>query len=84
MAAVAGRVPVVVGASDLTTANTIRRAEHAQRAGADALMIGDSANDADAARDALTGEMWAPILQAAAERGHARSAGERRDQGSGL
>lgn len=39
VAAVAGRVPVVVGASDLTTANTIRRAEHAQRAGADALMI---------------------------------------------
>lgn len=37
--AVAGRVPVIVGASDLTTANTIRRARHAQRAGADALMI---------------------------------------------
>ncbi|MCK0175592.1 dihydrodipicolinate synthase family protein [Mycolicibacterium sp. F2034L] len=36
---VGGRVPVVVGASDLTTANTIRRAQHAQRAGADALMI---------------------------------------------
>lgn len=35
----AGRVPVVVGASDLTTANTIRRAKHAERAGADALMI---------------------------------------------
>lgn len=34
-----GRVPVIVGASDLTTANTIRRARHAQRAGADALMI---------------------------------------------
>ncbi|WP_422742598.1 dihydrodipicolinate synthase family protein [Mycobacterium sp. WMMD1722] len=34
-----GRVPVVVGASDLSTANTIRRARHAQRAGADALMI---------------------------------------------
>lgn len=39
VAAVAGRVPVVVGASDLTTANTVRRARHAQRAGADALMI---------------------------------------------
>ncbi|ORV45136.1 dihydrodipicolinate synthase family protein [Mycolicibacter engbaekii] len=34
-----GRVPVIVGASDLTTANTIRRAQHAERAGADALMI---------------------------------------------
>ncbi|BBZ32720.1 dihydrodipicolinate synthase family protein [Mycolicibacterium confluentis] len=34
-----GRVPVIVGVSDLTTANTIRRAKHAQRAGADALMI---------------------------------------------
>lgn len=34
-----GRVPVIVGASDLTTANTIRRAKYAQRAGADALMI---------------------------------------------
>lgn len=33
------RVPVIVGASDLTTANTIRRARHAQRAGADALMV---------------------------------------------
>ncbi|MGW0161273.1 dihydrodipicolinate synthase family protein [Mycobacterium sp. NPDC003323] len=33
------RVPVIVGASDLTTANTIRRARHAQRAGADAVMI---------------------------------------------
>lgn len=39
VAAVAGRVPVVVGASDLTTANTIRRARYAQRAGADAVMI---------------------------------------------
>lgn len=37
--AVGGRVPVVVGASDLTTANTVRRARHAQRAGADALMV---------------------------------------------
>ncbi|MGU3498020.1 dihydrodipicolinate synthase family protein [Mycobacterium sp. C31M] len=36
---VAGRVPVIVGASDLTTANTIRRAQHAQQSGADALMI---------------------------------------------
>lgn len=34
-----GRVPVIVGASDLTTANTIRRARRAERAGADALMI---------------------------------------------
>ncbi|AGC61028.1 dihydrodipicolinate synthase DapA_1 [Mycobacterium liflandii 128FXT] len=34
-----GRVPVIVGASDLTTANTIRRARHAERAGADAVMI---------------------------------------------
>ncbi|AHC24168.2 MULTISPECIES: dihydrodipicolinate synthase family protein [Mycobacteriaceae] len=37
--AVAGRVPVIVGASDLTTANTVRRARYAQAAGADALMI---------------------------------------------
>lgn len=37
--AVAGRVPVIVGASDLTTANTVRRAHYAQQAGADALMI---------------------------------------------
>ncbi|MCG7609431.1 MULTISPECIES: dihydrodipicolinate synthase family protein [Mycobacterium] len=34
-----GRVPVVIGASDLTTANTIRRARYAQRAGADAVMV---------------------------------------------
>ncbi|MDF2825050.1 MAG: dihydrodipicolinate synthetase [Mycobacterium sp.] len=34
-----GRVPVIVGASDLTTANTIRRARFAQQVGADALMI---------------------------------------------
>ena len=34
-----GRVPVVVGASDLTTANTIRRARYAQQAGADAVMV---------------------------------------------
>ncbi|MEB3984128.1 dihydrodipicolinate synthase family protein [Mycobacterium sp. 663a-19] len=36
---VAGRVPVVVGVSDVTTAKTIRRAQYAQRAGADAVMI---------------------------------------------
>ena len=36
---VAGRVPVVVGVSDVTTAKTIRRAEYAQQAGADAVMI---------------------------------------------
>lgn len=34
-----GRVPVIVGASDLTTTNTIRRARYAQRAGADAVMV---------------------------------------------
>lgn len=39
IAAVNGRVPVVVGVSDLTTANTIRRAQYAQQAGADAVMI---------------------------------------------
>lgn len=39
MAAVSGRVPVVVGVSDLTTANTIRRARYAEQAGADAVMI---------------------------------------------
>jgi 4-hydroxy-tetrahydrodipicolinate synthase len=33
------RVPVIVGASDLTTANTVRRARYAQRAGAEAVMI---------------------------------------------
>ena len=33
--AVGRRVPVVVGAGDLTTANTIRRARKAERAGAD-------------------------------------------------
>jgi 4-hydroxy-tetrahydrodipicolinate synthase len=33
------RVPVIVGASDLTTANTVRRARYAQRAGGDAVMI---------------------------------------------
>lgn len=36
---VAGRVPVIVGASDLTTANTIRRAHYAQQAGADVVMV---------------------------------------------
>lgn len=39
MAAVNGRVPAIVGVSDLTTANTIRRAQYAQQAGADAVMI---------------------------------------------
>ncbi|MCV7103108.1 dihydrodipicolinate synthase family protein [Mycobacterium palustre] len=39
IAAVAGRVPVVVGVSDVTTAKTIRRAKYAQEAGADAVMI---------------------------------------------
>ena len=37
IAAVAGRVPVVVGASDLTTAGTVARAEYAQQAGATAV-----------------------------------------------
>ncbi len=39
MAAVDGRLPVVVGVSDVTTARTVRRAEYAQRAGADAVMV---------------------------------------------
>jgi 4-hydroxy-tetrahydrodipicolinate synthase len=39
IAAVDGRVPVVVGVSDLTTANTIRRARYAEKARADAVMI---------------------------------------------
>lgn len=39
VAAVDKRVPVIVGASDLTTAGAIRRARHAQRAGADAVMV---------------------------------------------
>jgi len=39
LTAVHGRVPVVVGVSDLTTANTIRRARYAEQAGADAVMI---------------------------------------------
>ncbi|MEV0670565.1 dihydrodipicolinate synthase family protein [Mycobacterium sp. NPDC050441] len=33
------RVPVIIGASDLTTANTIRRAQYAEQAGADAVMV---------------------------------------------
>jgi 4-hydroxy-tetrahydrodipicolinate synthase len=36
---VAGRVPVVVGVSDVTTAKTIRRAKYAQQASADAVMV---------------------------------------------
>ncbi|HYB35765.1 MAG TPA: dihydrodipicolinate synthase family protein [Mycobacterium sp.] len=39
MAAVDGRLPVIVGVSDLTTAKTIRRARYAQQAGADAVQI---------------------------------------------
>jgi 4-hydroxy-tetrahydrodipicolinate synthase len=39
VAAVSGRVPVVVGASDLTTAGTVARSEYAQRAGATAVMV---------------------------------------------
>ncbi|MBU9764104.1 dihydrodipicolinate synthase family protein [Mycobacterium sp. TNTM28] len=39
IAVVDRRVPVIVGASDLTTANTIRRARFAERAGADAVMV---------------------------------------------
>ncbi|ATA28238.1 4-hydroxy-tetrahydrodipicolinate synthase [Mycobacterium lepraemurium] len=39
LSAVTGRVPVIVGVSDVTTAKTIRRAQYAQRAGADAVMI---------------------------------------------
>src|ERR1700743_3789456 len=37
IAAVAGRVPVVVGSSDLTTAGAVARAEYAQQAGATAV-----------------------------------------------
>jgi 4-hydroxy-tetrahydrodipicolinate synthase len=37
--AVQKRVPVVVGISDLTTANAVRRARFAERAGADAVMV---------------------------------------------
>lgn len=39
ISAVDGRVPVVVGVSDLTTAKTIRRAQYAEKAGADAVMV---------------------------------------------
>ncbi|OBI93186.1 dihydrodipicolinate synthase family protein [Mycobacterium asiaticum] len=39
IATVNGRVPVIVGVSDVTTAKTIRRAQYAQQAGADAVMI---------------------------------------------
>ncbi|OIN82705.1 dihydrodipicolinate synthase family protein [Mycobacterium malmoense] len=39
IATVAGRAPIIVGVSDVTTAKTIRRAQYAQRAGADAVMI---------------------------------------------
>jgi 4-hydroxy-tetrahydrodipicolinate synthase len=39
VAAVAGRVPVVVGASDLTTTGTVARAAYAQEAGATAAMV---------------------------------------------
>jgi 4-hydroxy-tetrahydrodipicolinate synthase len=39
VAAVAGRVPVVVGASDLTTTGTVARAAYAQEAGATAVMV---------------------------------------------
>ena len=37
--ATAGNVPVVVGSSDLTTSGTIERAQYAQAAGADAVMV---------------------------------------------
>lgn len=39
IAAVAGRLPVLVGVSDLTTAKTVRRARYAAQAGADAVMV---------------------------------------------
>ncbi|MCV9996189.1 dihydrodipicolinate synthase family protein [Paeniglutamicibacter sp. ZC-3] len=39
ISAVAGRVPVVAGVSDLTTANTVRRARRAQSAGASTVMV---------------------------------------------
>ncbi len=39
IAAVDGRVPIVVGASDLTTSGTVARAEYAQGAGATAVMV---------------------------------------------
>jgi 4-hydroxy-tetrahydrodipicolinate synthase len=37
--AVSGRLPVIVGVSDVTTAKTIRRAKYAEQSGADAVMI---------------------------------------------
>ncbi|HLS00340.1 MAG TPA: dihydrodipicolinate synthase family protein [Mycolicibacillus parakoreensis] len=37
--AVDGAVPVLAGVSDLTTANTVRRARYAQRAGVDAVQV---------------------------------------------
>ncbi|MED7952015.1 dihydrodipicolinate synthase family protein [Streptomyces sp. BE20] len=39
LAAVAGRVPSVVGVADLTTRNAVRRARFAEQAGADAVMV---------------------------------------------
>jgi 4-hydroxy-tetrahydrodipicolinate synthase len=39
VAAVDGRVPTVVGSSDLTTAGAVARAEYAQQAGATAVMV---------------------------------------------
>ena len=39
VAAVAGRVPVVAGSADLTTAGTVARAQYAQQAGATAVMV---------------------------------------------
>jgi 4-hydroxy-tetrahydrodipicolinate synthase len=39
VAAVAERVPVVVGSSDLTTAGTVARAEYSEQAGATAVMV---------------------------------------------
>lgn len=39
LAAVAGRVPTVVGISELTTLGAIKRARFAERAGADAVMV---------------------------------------------
>lgn len=39
IATVDGRLPVIVGVSDVTTAKTIRRARYAQDAGADAVMV---------------------------------------------
>jgi len=36
---IAGRVPVVVGISDLTTRNAVRRARFAEKAGADVVMV---------------------------------------------